>query len=241
MKNSITKVTSLMLMTTLMAGCYQTRPQTTDIREAIHDKMQERVVERPMVASKKEKRAAGSLWQKGSNSFFKDSRARSVGDILTVIVEETADAKKDAKTESDRTHNSIVGLTNLLNLEGLLSSRHLLDGTGNLTNSNSNRTFAGDASTERTDKLTARIAAMVTEVLPNGYLVIQGQREVVVNYELQELKLQGIVRPQDISADNTIPSEKIAEARISYAGRGMVDGAQEPQPAVRFVDKWLPF
>lgn len=117
----------------------------------------------------------------------------------------------------------------------------MLDGTGNLTNSNSNRTFAGDASTERTDELTARIAAMVTEVLPNGYLVIQGQREVVVNYELQELKLQGIVRPQDISADNTIPSEKIAEARISYAGRGMVDGAQEPQPAVRFVDKWLPF
>lgn len=235
------QVFTVSLIALTLAGCYQNRPEMTNMREALQSKMERRVVDKPIYLAKPEKRASGSLWQKGSNSFFKDSRAKAVGDILTVIVNEKADGEIEATTEADRTHNSTANLLNLLNVEGLLESRFLSDTpTGNLTNSNSTRSFDGEATTEREDKLTARIAAVVTEVLPNGYLVIQGQREVVVNYELQELRIEGIVRPQDVGADNTVPSEKIAEARISYAGRGIVDESQEPQPIVRWVDKWLP-
>lgn len=234
------QILTVSLAAITLAGCYQTRPETTNIRESLQQKMDRRVVDRPLYVGSQQKRASGSLWQKGSNSFFKDSRARRVGDILTVIVSENADAAVEAKTEADRTHNSLIGLTNLLNLEKTLTASNFLDANNNLERSNSTREFDGEAKTEREDKLTARIAAVVTEVLPNGYLFVQGQREVVVNYELQELRIEGIVRPQDVSAENTVASEKIAEARISYAGRGIVDEAQEPQPVVRWVDKWLP-
>ncbi len=183
----------------------------------------------------------GSLWQPGSRQFFKDSRAHSVGDIVTVLVEETASAKTEAKTDATRTHNQRAGILSLPFVSGKLLERGIdLTATG-LANTSSDRSFAGDGKTDRKDSLNASIAAVVTQVLPNGLMVIQGQREVLVNYEKQVLTLQGIVRPEDISAQNTIASSKIAEARIAYAGKGMVDDAQTPQYGVKWLDKVLPF
>lgn len=238
-----TKLFTAVLASTLLTGCiYNTRPEFTPVDQSVNAKMQNRVYEAPIVRPQKEARAAGSLWQAGSKDFFKDNRARNLGDIVTVIVKEEAKAEVDAATDSNRTHNSFAGINKLLNLTNRLTRAGLVNpADGELFDTNSTRTFSGDATTDREDKLEATIAAMVTEVLPNGYLVIQGQREVLVNYELQQLKISGIIRTVDISANNTIPSEKIAEARIAYTGRGMVDEAQETQPAVRFIDKWLPF
>ena len=237
-----TSLTISLFCTVALTGCYGAHPQFTPVDQAVNNAMNNRVIqESVMVKPKVEERATGSLWKKGSNHFFKDTRARKVGDIVTIIVNETATAAVEAKTETTREHTGTSGLTNLLNFEGWLTKRGIFPGAASLSDSESSREFTGDASTERDDKLEARIAVMVTQVLPNGYLFVQGQREVMVNYELQEIKIQGIIRPADITADNTIESEKVAEARISYAGRGIVDESQEPQPAVRFLDKWLPF
>ena len=183
----------------------------------------------------------GSLWQPGSRQFFKDSRAHRVGDILTVLVSERAEAETEASTDAKRSHNQSAGVSVLPFITGQLLTRGIdLNPTG-LADTDSNRSFKGDGSTDRSDKLTASVAAVVTQVLPNGLLVVQGQREVMVNYEKQMLTVQGMVRPEDISAQNTIASSKIAEARIAYAGRGLVDDAQTPQYGVRWIDKVLPF
>ncbi len=187
------------------------------------------------------KPAAGSLWVPGSKQFFKDSRARVVGDIITVVVSEEATASSEAKTDTSRSHDQSAGVLGLPFISGQLTTRGIdLTSTG-LAETTSNRNFAGDAKTDRTDSLNANIAAVVKQVMPNGLLVIEGQREVMVNYEKQVLILSGIIRPEDISSQNTIPSSKIAEARIAYAGRGIVDENQQPQYGVRLLDKILPF
>lgn len=183
----------------------------------------------------------GSLWVPGSKQFFKDSRAHQVGDIVTIVVAENATATTEAKTNTARDHSQSAGLLNFLNLEGKLKERGIPLATNDLVDTQSSRSFGGSGKTDRKDSLTASIAAVVTQVLPNGLLVIQGQREVVLNYEKQILTLQGMIRPEDISSQNTISSAKIAEARIAYAGRGTVDESQTPQYGVRLIDKILPF
>lgn len=242
MKTTILNI-SILTSSLLVSGClYDTRPEFTSMSDSVGQKLEQRVYEAPITKPRQAARAQGSLWRTGSKGFFKDSRARSIGDIVTVIIKEEAKAEVEAETESNRAHNGLAGVNRLLNLTNVLQRSGIVDdATGNVFDTNSERTFTGDGKTEREDTFEGRIAAMVTEVLPNGYLVIQGQREVLVNYELQNMTISGIIRPDDIAADNTVPSEKVAEARIAYAGRGMVDESQETQPAIKFLDKWLPF
>lgn len=244
MKRTATTLT-LISLTLLASGCQSmSRPKHTGIQDQLDMAANNQLVT-PVIIQKPSKPAAGSLWQPGSKHFFKDSRAGSVGDILTVLVSESTDAETEAKTETTRDHNQGAGITNVLrSTASFLKSPAALAGaaaTDNLINTDSERAFTGEGKTERTDTLTGTVAAVVTQILPNGYLVIQGKREVVVNYELQELNIQGIVRPEDISAANTIESSKIAEARIFYAGRGIVDETQTPSYGVRFLDKVMPF
>jgi flagellar L-ring protein precursor FlgH len=227
-------------MVLLVTGCQSSvRPNMTSLDGGMMTKPAQ--IATPIAMPTTTPALPGSLWQPGSRQFFKDSRAHSVGDIVTVTVEETATAKTEAKTDATRTHDQKAGLLTLPFVSGKLLERGIdLTATG-LANTSSDRSFAGDGKTNRKDSLNASIAAVVTQVLPNGLMVIQGQREVLVNYEKQVLTLQGIVRPEDISAQNTIASSKIAEARIAYAGQGMVDDAQTPQYGVRWLDKVLPF
>lgn len=234
--------TILMISTALLSGCINQRPQFTGVESSLQQAMDEAVMTTASImAPEPTKRASGSLWQQGSNQFFKDPRARQVGDIVTVLVEESTEAVVEAKTDTDKSHTGTSGITNLLNFEGKLASRGILPGIDNLINTDSNRTFSGDASTDRKDNLSGKIAAVVTQVMPNGYLVIKGRREVMVNYEMQEMMLTGIIRPADITPDNTIESQKIAEARIAYTGKGLVDETQVPNAGVRWTDKLLPF
>ncbi|NBV54135.1 MAG: flagellar basal body L-ring protein FlgH [Proteobacteria bacterium] len=233
---------TLLTLTALAAtGCQSmVRPELTPLNAGLGTNSQ-MAINTPVAIPQAPKPAAGALWVPGSRQFFKDSRARTVGDIVTVVVNESATAKTEAKTDASRDHTQRASLLDFLNLEGKLKERGIPTIANNLVNSSSNRDFQGDGKTDRKDSLTANIAAVVTQVLPNGLLVIQGQREVVVNYEKQVLILQGMVRPEDITAQNTISSQKIAEARIAYAGKGMVDEAQTPQYGVRMIDKILPF
>jgi len=223
-----------------LGGCQDlVRPQLTPVGQGLANNPP--LVSTPVAIPAPALPQHGSLWVPGSKQFFKDSRAHQVGDIITVVVAENAAAKTEAKTDTSREHTQQSGLLDFLNLEGKLRERGIPLGDTNLVNTSSNREFKGDGKTDRKDSLTASIAAVVMQVLPNGLLVIQGQREVVVNYEKQMLTIQGIIRPEDVTSQNTISSAKIAEARIAYAGRGTVDEAQTPQYGVRWIDKIIPF
>ena len=239
-------LSTLLVTTVLLGACNQTlRPQHSSINDTLQQAQTQPLIVTPIAIPEPKRPNPGSLWLPGNKEFFKDSRASQVGDTITVLVEEAAEAETEAITEITRNHETNSDITNVGNLEGILRNRFITNPAGaainNLLNTDSQRTFDGEGITEREDTLSARIAAVVTQVLPNGYLVIQGKREIVVNYELQELQIQGIVKPSDIRADNTIASDRIAEARIFYAGRGTVDEAQTPQYGVRFLDKYSPF
>lgn len=224
-----------------LTACSQAfRPQVTSLDGGLGTSTKPAITT-PVAIPEPPAPAMGALWVPGSKQFFKDSRARTVGDIVTVVVAETASAQTQAKTSTARSHTQQAGILNLPWVKGMLGERGIPLGVNDLANTNSNRSFSGNGKTDRSDSLNASIAAVVTQVLPNGLLVIQGQREVLVNYEKQVMTLQGMIRPEDISAGNTIASSKIAEARIAYSGSGNVDESQTTQYGARALDKVLPF
>ncbi|MCP4355583.1 MAG: flagellar basal body L-ring protein FlgH [Proteobacteria bacterium] len=185
--------------------------------------------------------APGSLWQSGSNGFFKDNRAKTVGDIITVLVSVSISAETSANTESSQTNTSQTGVTTLLNLADNITHQGLGLGSGGLLDTDADRSFSGSGKTDRTDTLDTTIAATVTQVLPNGHMLIQGKREVTINYEMQELNIAGIIRPEDVSANNTISSNQIAQARVSYGGKGNINEVQTKKWGIKFIDRWMPF
>ena len=185
--------------------------------------------------------AANSLWRQGSRAFFKDQRAAQVGDIVTILVN-IADAAdlKNQSTEG-RTGSQTMGMPNMFGLEGALP--HILSqaSAASLVSTNSNGTATGTGQIQRNETVTLRLAGEVTQVLPNGNLVVMARQEVRVNSELRELQLSGVIRPQDIASDNTVADERLAEARISYGGRGQLTDVQTPRYGEQVLDALLPF
>ncbi len=179
-----------------------------------------------------------SLWRTGSRAFFKDQRARQVGDILTVVVNITDKAVLQNETQRSRTNTEDSGITDFLGAKTQTASAAL---PGRLLTTDSNMTNDGKGSINRQEALQTNVAAVVTQVLPNGNLVIEGKQEIRVNFEMRELIVAGIVRPEDIQSDNTIESSKIAEARIAYGGRGQITDIQQPRYGSQLMDVVLPF
>ena len=183
-----------------------------------------------------------SLWQSGRQTFFKDQRAKKVGDILTVMIEIQDEADMENKTSRSRTGSESVGVPNMLGLESHLSQvlPEAIDPT-NLANMNTDSVSDGEGTIEREEEISVKLAAMVTQVLPNGNFVIQGTQQVRVNFELRELTLSGIIRPEDVLNNNSISYEKIAEARISYGGKGHLTDVQQPRYGQQLYDIVFPF
>jgi flagellar L-ring protein FlgH len=176
-----------------------------------------------------------SLWSDRQSRLFTDPRALSVGDILTVAI--SIDDKAQFKNQSDRKRDA----TRSLGLGGSVSSGGAggsLDFEGGISSGTST---TGSGQTVRSESMRLLIAAVVTDVLPNGNLVIAGSQEVRVNAELRILTIAGIVRPSDIGAENTISYDRIAEARISYGGRGRLTEVQQPPYGQQILDTVLPF
>ena len=185
-----------------------------------------------------------SLWQTGSRAFFKDQRATQVGDILTVLVKITDKAKIDNSTKRSRTNADNVGLSGSVGtkIASILPNAIVGDmDPSALANATSDSSSEGSGEIDRKEDITTTVAAVVLQVLPNGNLVIEGRQEIRVNFEVRELLVAGIVRPADISSTNTIASEKIAEARIAYGGRGQITDVQQPRYGQQVMDIILPF
>jgi flagellar L-ring protein precursor FlgH len=196
-------------------------------------------VQMPMPAAQPASYNPNSLWRNGSRAFFKDQRAHQVGDILTVKVNITdkANIANGTKRSRDNVEDSGVtdffGKTKLPILNSPLPTR--------IFSGDSNSSSEGKGSVDRSEALSTNVAGVVTQVLPNGNLVIEGRQEIRVNFEIRELIVAGVVRPEDIESDNTIDSNKIAQARIAYGGRGQITDVQQPRYGQQVLDVILPF
>lgn len=183
-----------------------------------------------------------SLWRQGPSSLFGDRRARSLGDIVTVVIEIDEEAEMKNNTTRSRSASDDMAVSSFMGLN-TLAERVLPDGA-NLDpaiGTNSSTASAGDGTIKREEKITLRVAATVINELPNGHLAISGSQEVRVNYELRELLVAGIIRPEDISRNNIITYDKIADARISYGGRGQISDMQRARYGQQIIDLISPF
>lgn len=180
-----------------------------------------------------------SLWRNGSRAFFKDQRARQVGDLLTVTVNITDKANLSNETQRSRTNSENSQINDFLGAKTITQANKILPGS--LLTAGSTASSDGKGSVNRQEALQTNVAAVVTQVLPNGNLVVEGKQEIRVNYEIRELVVGGIVRPEDIQSDNTIDSSKIAQARIAYGGRGQIMDVQQPRYGQQVMDVLLPF
>lgn len=185
---------------------------------------------------------SNSLWEPGSRTFFETKKARRVGDILKVLIKVKDKAAIDNETKrsrvakEDSTSPTALGLENFT--PGFLPKNLKLFGGIALDGSNSS---TGTGTIDRAEIIETEVAAMITQLLPNGNLVIHGDQEIRVNFEIRKVTVDGIVRPQDISATNDIDSSQIAEARISYGGRGHITDIQQPRLGHQVLDVLSPF
>ncbi len=201
-----------------------------------------RPVSLPMPQPVPQERSANSLWRPGSRAFLKDQRATNVGDVLTVMIQIDDRANIQNKTNRSRANSDKAGVPNFLGLESKLSKilPTAVD-PESLVSLSSELNNEGSGSVRRNESIDLKIAALVTQVLPNGNMVIQGRQEVRVNFEVRELLINGVIRPEDITSENAISYEKIAEARIAYGGRGQLSDVQQARYGQQFLDVILPW
>jgi len=201
-------------------------------------------VSMPMPANIQAERQPNSLWQAGARAFFRDQRAGRVGDILTILISIKDKAKLENKTDSTQTSSNNVDVANVLglqtNLDRLLP-RGYDSSTGGLLDTDSASALQGNGKIDRKEEIELKVAATIIQLLPNGNMVLKGQQEIVVNHEMRRLTVAGIIRPEDISSDNSVTYDQIAEARISYGGEGTLSDIQYPRYGQEFMNTVMPF
>lgn len=185
---------------------------------------------------------ANSLWREGARGFFKDQRARKVGDILTVSVSLADQAALSNETTRTRTNSDNLDLGAILGLENRIDNYLPSPVTPSaLVGTSSDMSNAGTGEVSRSESIDFNLAAVITQLLPNGNLVIQGRQEIRVNFEVREIVIAGIVRPEDVTPTNSISHDKIAELRVAYGGRGQLTDVQQPRYGAQILDVILPY
>lgn len=243
------RLLALLAATALVGGCsglqriseIGTMPALSTIQDP-HTQPGYKPVSLPMPAPISAERRPNSLWQAGTRAFFKDQRAAQVGDILTVIIDISEQAKLGNETVRTRVDSDTANVSHIAGFETQLQKilPHAAD-PNNLLAAGSNSSVDGTGKITRTDQVNVHVAMLVTQVLPNGNLVVIGHQEMRVNYEVRDLQITGVIRPQDISAINTISLDKIAEARVSYGGHGQLMDVQQPRYGQQLFDILMPF
>lgn len=187
--------------------------------------------------------ASASLWRsQGEGSrLFRDHRAFQSMDLITIVVSENAEGKKEADTNTKKESSFLAGITELFNFTDSVVAKNPGLDPATLLQTDFNSEFTGEGDTTRKGSLQARIAAVVTEVLPNGVMRIEGEKIISVNNEEQVLVISGLVRPRDVSSNNEVMSSKIAYLRVDYFGNGMLGDAQYVGWFGRIVNSLWPF
>lgn len=232
----------VLLLVAVLSGCSELRdvrnPQVSDLTldRSTMSEVNRISVPMPLVEpTLPPKRAeASSLWSSDTTSFFRDRRAQNVGDLVTVLIDIDDRAQLQNATQRSREGKQEFKDPDILNLDLSTSS-----GVAVGLESSSER--SGTGSIRRNESIRLRVAALMIEELPNGNFVIAGRQEVKVNEELRELRIAGIIRESDILVNNTISYDKIAEARISYGGKGQISVVQTARPAQDLMEIFLPY
>ncbi|HPF47516.1 MAG: flagellar basal body L-ring protein FlgH [Alphaproteobacteria bacterium] len=248
MKNSIlTKITPILLLFTLSACGTLDRigniGSAPDLAPIADDRViPQQALATPIPVTRQNavflENKGNSLWRTGSRAFFKDARASAVGDILTVNITINDAASINNATTRTRANSEDLNMNKMLGLETLVPDSLT---PGDLVNTTGATSNVGTGKVDRKESINLVVAAVVTQVLPNGNLVIQGKQEVRVNFEVREMTIMGVIRPEDISSTNTIEHTQIAEARISYGGRGQLTDFQQPRYGSQLFDILFPF
>ena len=192
----------------------------------------------PMPGAQPTPNNANSLWRSGSRAFFKDQRAAQVGDIVTVLVNINDAANIKNVTSAGRTSAENAAAPNFFGLEALVPKNV---NPAALVTANSNNNNTGTGQLQRNEAVTLRLAGVVTQVLPNGNLVVSARQQFMVNSELRDLQVSGVIRPQDIASDNTVQHDRMAEARIAYGGRGQLTDLQRARWGQQMIDILMPW
>lgn len=256
MKNITKNISLVILAGTMLAGCSAAdrlasigeEPEMSKISNPVTEKDYQ-PVSLPMPAPKKVVTQRNSLWASDRTTFFKDQRAADVGDIVTVLIEIEDEAQLENETERTRSGgegvnvNGLLGYQNSLNriLPQAIANPDDTLAQSNIVDADSTSTFNGSGSIEREEEVSVKLAAIVTQILPNGNMAIHGRQEVRVNYEKRILQINGVIRPEDISVDNTVAYDQIAEARIAYGGEGQITDVQQPRYGQQLYDIIFPF
>jgi flagellar L-ring protein FlgH len=198
-----------------------------------------RPVSMPMPAREPTPNEANALWRSGSRAFFKDQRAAQVGDVVTILVSMNDTANVKNATTTTRSSAENAGASNFFGMEKLLPKT--ITDPSKLLSLNSGNNNGGSGQIQRNEAVTIRLAGVVTQVLPNGNLVVSARQEFRVNSELRELQVTGVIRPQDIASDNTVQHDRMAEARIAYGGRGELTEVQHTRWGQQLLDILMPF
>jgi flagellar L-ring protein precursor FlgH len=251
MQTIIFRITAALIVLTLMVGLSGCAGNRQNTQPAVQQMPPPHLIVPRSAATPEDN--GGSLWQARSsfNGLFIDTKARNIGDIVTVEIDESAKATNKANTETERSSGLEAGIEKLFGVEDWWQNEILpdvsdkwpkLDPFGNPSVKGYLKSdFEGDGSTSRSGNLSAFITCRVMEVMPNGNLKIVGTREVMVNHENQLIILSGVIRPRDISDTNVILSTFISDAKIAYSGSGVVDDRQRPGWLANLLNNVWPF
>jgi flagellar L-ring protein FlgH len=247
-------ISFLLITCTALSGCDNMMTRLDNINKpppmAAVVNPQEKTEYKPMTWPMPEtappaKQYANSLWQPGARAFFRDGRAARVGDILKVNIQINDRLQFNNQTQARRESDDQASAEGLMGMERRLQLIPFLpNGAPNpasLINVTGNMETRGTGTIQRQDVVRSQVAVMVTQMLPNGNMVIEGTQELTMNNDVREVGVRGVIRPQDIKSDNTIDSSQVAEARITYGGRGQLHDIQRPRWGGQVVDIISPF
>lgn len=236
------KMIYLLVAILAAAGCAGSKsPDPAEGPENNGSPPKEAVLEKDAEAKASSASKTGSLFRSDRSSLFSANKASRPGDILTVTISEQASAEKDAGTSTSRSSSNSLGVSSIFGYEERLAEKYANLDPSSLLSTNTENSFDGSGSTSRQESLSATLTTRVTGIDEGGNLEIQGSKTVRVNHENQIIRLSGIVRPYDITENNTIDSENILDAKIEYLGDGVISEKQRPGWMVRVLDVIWPF
>lgn len=216
----------------LVAACVRhVKPYTPKVRRYEPD----------LYAAAEARPSQGSLYSDGAPGLFEDARARRLGDIVTVLIDESADATDEAQTSMSSTSSVAAGISSFFSaMKRLQEDNPNLD-PEKLIDAMRSSDFKGSGATSRKGEVRATLASRVKKVLPNGDLYLEGHKVLLVNSEESHFYLSGVVRPVDINTENRVLSRVLADVQIEYTGRGAIADKQEPGWFSRLIDWLWPF